>query len=852
MIDFNQIKPAVMAYIITYLQMIHSQYGKLTEEQVKSFGQSAYNLFWGTQPELQADQGATVELTNWLRSRGVDVELPTLEGNASAGGAPEFGFRPSQVAYEPAGTSTNREPRVSNPPPVLDEDFSKSIKDYITGEEVEKAYEIAKKIPNGPIRQEYMEKAMDLERRYDRQQTAIARMMMRKKGAQMKDNDVEIRSEMARFGEVNIPLQINIAKLAIEAYVRVLEQTNPGLNDAGAPQTGFEIYYNVQAPDEVKNDPDILMKIVTGLQEKGFNVSMPSGSPSLPEGDIPQGAGVGGREREEEPQILHTRPSEPNEKPEPLPSMGKEHALPPWKVGRRENIYEFEDGTILSVDLPRKNFKQFAEQFDYATTVWQIENNVDNFAKFLGRYGVNAHVLSEQEKGDYLVSQGGHTRTEDGDVVPNANTDREKNDAGVAFRKELRKLIRPNISKDEVRDKIIDIGLKMKGMPEGPEKADLQRQMDNFNSQLETFEYYEASRKNNLPKTGGNMNRDKIVKEGSVGRRGLSSLMESFVEVAKKIVTAKTPSLGPINSDTEAWVLFQKKYSELTPEEEKTVQEELAKYPHEEAGASNFPEHMAMADAKAMGFFKKAKSCGWGTFAMDPLDGGAGGIWFTEKGDDGKDYLVKQVTQEGEVVRRFKEKQASLVKKADKKTCVKCNTEFDPYCPAQTKCESCEKEQPESGNWQDKKQTPKAPQDRSQLQPYNLTKEDHEKKVKDWMRNSSENKDRGIFTVYTKKPVDMKGSALGEKEAKKEKGVFQVYKSKPAENVEKKAILSCPQCKEEMETVSQTDFLEKGQRPTAEYYCNRCEEYFDWARGSGLKKRNSEKPEWDAGAGIER
>lgn len=590
-----------------------------------------------------------------------------------------------------------------------------------------------------------------------------------------------------------------------------------------------------QAPEEVKNNPDILSQLTRNLQRAGLNVSMPSGTtPPTEEG---QPVGVGGRSDrpEGEDEGAGQAPNQPKEL-EPIPSMGKDYALPPWQVGRRKSIYEFDDGSIIQADVPEKNFKQFANQFDFATGVWEIEKNVENFVKFLNAYKINAKVLTEKEKDEYLLSTGEYTKTEDDKLSKNLVHERDKETNIVELKKELRKLLRPNMSKQEVEDKIIDLGLKMKALPEGKEKADLQRQIDNQLSQMGMFEWYEASRKNNFQKRGGNMN--KIVKEGSVGTRGIGSFMENFVEIAKGIVTAKSV--------------------------EKTASVEVKAY----------PEQMTIAEAEANGFLKSAKSCGWGAFATEPLDGGAGGIWFTEKGDDGKDYLVKQVSQEGEVIRRFKEKQASLKKqsavggpatperrdelererkakeearkkaeeeankardrnaslnkKAEAPKCPKCGSEMEDVGNYKWDCpQGCFPTALELGQIEDMGKELIASETGADVDleriadeairwlrgqegmgslshalnkafiDHHLSKEQIDK-LEEMVASklpqrtaSEENKDRGVFTVYTKKPADLKGKpALGDREAKekKNKGIFDVYKSKPVEKaVEKEA-----------------------------------------------------------------
>lgn len=84
---------------------------------------------------------------------------------------------------------------------------------------------------------------------------------------------------------------------------------------------------------------------------------------------------------------------------------------------------------------------------------------------------------------------------------------------------------------------------------------------------------------------------------------------------------------------------------------EKKEQKEKAK---EEKKEQKFKDKMEKKEAESLGFFKIAKSCGWGIYTISDLDGGEGSVWYTEKGDDGQDYLVKQIDSAGEVIRRVK------------------------------------------------------------------------------------------------------------------------------------------------------------------------------------------------------
>lgn len=69
---------------------------------------------------------------------------------------------------------------------------------------------------------------------------------------------------------------------------------------------------------------------------------------------------------------------------------------------------------------------------------------------------------------------------------------------------------------------------------------------------------------------------------------------------------------------------------------------------------SQFADKMTKQQADDSGFFKAAKSCGWGIYQISDLDGGQGSIWYLQKGANGDDYLVKQMDNAGEVVRRVK------------------------------------------------------------------------------------------------------------------------------------------------------------------------------------------------------
>lgn len=85
--------------------------------------------------------------------------------------------------------------------------------------------------------------------------------------------------------------------------------------------------------------------------------------------------------------------------------------------------------------------------------------------------------------------------------------------------------------------------------------------------------------------------------------------------------------------------------------EEKAEKQEAKQETKEE----KFKEKMTKKEAEDAGFFKAARQCGWGIYSISDLDGGAGSVWYLEKdATTGEEYLVKQVNQVGDVVRRFK------------------------------------------------------------------------------------------------------------------------------------------------------------------------------------------------------
>lgn len=645
-------------------------------------------------------------------------------------------------------------------------------------------------------------------------------------GVDMSD-EIVIQKEIRKKSEVDIGAMATNAKVYIDTYVRTLLQDNAGLNDAGVQQQAYDYWLGTVAPTEVRNDSTVLTKLTRKLQNMGVRVTMPQGMVAPTEEDESQPVGVGGgNSAPRRPEDGQSGASgNPQELP-PIPDIRPPDVFPPWDVGRRDNVYEINGGeSVIKADMPKKQFGNFVKQFEYAIEVWKIENTLENFIKFLKSYKITAKLLTPKEVDEYNMDKGGYSKTEDNKVVKNPVNQRQHEVNFIEMKKELRQLLRPNISKQELEDKIIDIGVKMEQLPEGEEKKKLQEQIDILMSDKGMYEWYEASRKNNFQKRGRHMSADKIVKEGSVGKRGMSSFMESFVGEAQRIVTAKPVA------------------------EAKTVVKE------------DYPERMLVADAEVAGFFRTAKSCGWGKYAMEPLDGGEGGVWFTEKAEDGKDYLVKSVTQEGEVVRRFKEKQASLQKKSDKECpacngtgwnvsadeeCFECKGEGkltdnlgrlskdaslqkksedygkgldNPTCSKcfrgvvdkNGKCPACGNQEsnalPKEASEKEDEKGEKLPlknrfPNNVKPQGAGFDRKVHDQKMEDWKKkqsgvnldslfrkSSEENKDRGVFTVYTKKPADTKGSALGEKEAKdkKEKGVFDIYKSKPAGQVQKEA-----------------------------------------------------------------
>jgi hypothetical protein len=155
------------------------------------------------------------------------------------------------------------------------------------------------------------------------------------------------------------------------------------------------------------------------------------------------------------------------------------------------------------------------------------------------------------------------------------------------------------------------------------------------------------------------MGNPEVVKEGQVGKRNIGSFMESFVNKAKEIVLGKnnkpseglfkTASLTVKTVESESWI-------DSTGKQHFKVKE----------STETFPEKMTLAEAKGKGFFKNATSYGFGMYTIaEPLDGGLGSIWYLERGEDGKDYLMKQTSPEGDIIRRFQQKQALLKKQAE-------------------------------------------------------------------------------------------------------------------------------------------------------------------------------------------
>lgn len=64
------------------------------------------------------------------------------------------------------------------------------------------------------------------------------------------------------------------------------------------------------------------------------------------------------------------------------------------------------------------------------------------------------------------------------------------------------------------------------------------------------------------------------------------------------------------------------------------------------------PDRIPMREALAAGFHRYAKPMGWGLYQTEDIDGGLGSIWSIEKSADGTEFLVKQVSPEGEVLRK--------------------------------------------------------------------------------------------------------------------------------------------------------------------------------------------------------
>jgi hypothetical protein len=81
----------------------------------------------------------------------------------------------------------------------------------------------------------------------------------------------------------------------------------------------------------------------------------------------------------------------------------------------------------------------------------------------------------------------------------------------------------------------------------------------------------------------------------------------------------------------------------------------LNKKPMVKTASAKDPNRVAVAEAKASGFFVKAKAMGWGLYQVEELDGGLGSIWHVEKdAATGEQFLVKQVDPVGDIVRRVK------------------------------------------------------------------------------------------------------------------------------------------------------------------------------------------------------
>jgi len=69
----------------------------------------------------------------------------------------------------------------------------------------------------------------------------------------------------------------------------------------------------------------------------------------------------------------------------------------------------------------------------------------------------------------------------------------------------------------------------------------------------------------------------------------------------------------------------------------------------QETKEEKFKAKMTKKEAEDAGFFKAARSCGFGLYQISDLDGGLGSVWYIEG-----DYLIKQVDAAGDVIRRMK------------------------------------------------------------------------------------------------------------------------------------------------------------------------------------------------------
>ena len=125
---------------------------------------------------------------------------------------------------------------------------------------------------------------------------------------------------------------------------------------------------------------------------------------------------------------------------------------------------------------------------------------------------------------------------------------------------------------------------------------------------------------------------DKVTRDGMV--QGISQLGASRDRVYNDVAGSIIKTAG----DDKA----QKKEEKTKDKAEKKEQK--------------FQDKMTKKEAEAAGFFKVAKAMGWNLYQTSDLDGGLGGIWNLEKdAATGEEYIVKQLDQAGDVVRRAKD-----------------------------------------------------------------------------------------------------------------------------------------------------------------------------------------------------